>query len=759
VGVERRDSDDALWGDEPVPQSTRVDTLPLLEGLTDEQSRAVTHDRGPLLIVAGAGSGKTRVLTRRIAYLLATGAAQPHEILAITFTNKAADEMRHRVSALVGDEARTMWVATFHSACLRMLRAHGTLLGFAPGFTIYDAGEAESTIDRLLKDRDVDTKKVTPRSVAAAISAAKNERISPEAYLADALDERRRLIGDVYRRYVARLKDANAMDFDDILLYALALLVDHPEVRARYQQRFRYVLVDEFQDTNTVQNDIVTVLAAEHRNICVVGDSDQSIYRFRAADVRNILEFEERFPDATVVLLEENFRSTQIILNAANAVISRNTNRHAKRLFTRAGQGSPIRRIRAATEYDEGRAVVKELLRWHDEYRVPFGAMAVFYRTNAQSRVLEEECARAGLPYRVMSGQRFYDRKEVKTALAYARLLVNPRDEAAGRRVINEPKRGLGEAAQAKLSLYAQDHGLGFAQAADVAQAAGLTGRALAGARAFSDLLEELRARANDLGPGEVITDIVALSGMGAELEAEKTDEARGRLENLSELASAAAQYGTLEEFLERMALIADSDQIDDGSGAVSLMTMHVAKGLEFDAVVVTGLEEGIFPHQRALADADELEEERRLCYVALTRARHHLSLAHAWTRSRWGESQDTLPSRFLEEIPSDDVVDLSSGPQPLRRSFSADDGFLGRSTEFTEGRAFGAGPAPRVQSTGAEKLQLQPGERVIHDRYGLGTVVSVSRPDLQPRARVDFDHYGVKMLVLALTPLQRAPS
>lgn len=759
MGVERRDSDDALWGDEPVPQSTRVDTLPLLEGLTDEQSRAVTHDRGPLLIVAGAGSGKTRVLTRRIAYLLATGAAQPHEILAITFTNKAADEMRHRVSALVGDEARTMWVATFHSACLRMLRAHGTLLGFAPGFTIYDAGEAESTIDRLLKDRDVDTKKVTPRSVAAAISAAKNERISPEAYLADALDERRRLIGDVYRRYVARLKDANAMDFDDILLYALALLVDHPEVRARYQQRFRYVLVDEFQDTNTVQNDIVTVLAAEHRNICVVGDSDQSIYRFRAADVRNILEFEERFPDATVVLLEENFRSTQIILNAANAVISRNTNRHAKRLFTRAGQGSPIRRIRAATEYDEGRAVVKELLRWHDEYRVPFGAMAVFYRTNAQSRVLEEECARAGLPYRVMSGQRFYDRKEVKTALAYARLLVNPRDEAAGRRVINEPKRGLGEAAQAKLSLYAQDHGLGFAQAADVAQAAGLTGRALAGARAFSDLLEELRARANDLGPGEVITDIVALSGMGAELEAEKTDEARGRLENLSELASAAAQYGTLEEFLERMALIADSDQIDDGSGAVSLMTMHVAKGLEFDAVVVTGLEEGIFPHQRALADADELEEERRLCYVALTRARHHLSLAHAWTRSRWGESQDALPSRFLEEIPSDDVVDLSSGPQPLRRSFSADDGFLGRSTEFTEGRAFGAGPAPRVQSTGAEKLQLQPGERVIHDRYGLGTVVSVSRPDLQPRARVDFDHYGVKMLVLALTPLQRAPS
>jgi DNA helicase-2/ATP-dependent DNA helicase PcrA len=447
-----------------------------------------------------------------------------------------------------------------------------------------------------------------------------------------------------------------------------------------------------------------------------------------------------------------------VILNAANAVISRNANRHEKRLFTRAGQGSKIRLIRAATEYDEGRAVVRELRRWRNEFGIGYGSMAVFYRTNAQSRVLEEECAREGVPVRVVSGQRFYDRKEVKHALAYARLIVNPRDEAAGRRVINEPKRGIGEAAQSKLSVYAHDHGIGFAEAADVADAAGLTGKALQGAHAFSELLDELRARANDLGPGEIMTDIVRLSGMGKELEDERSDEARGRLENLAELASAAAQYPTLQEFLERMALIGDSDQLQDGTGAVSLMTMHVAKGLEFDAVVVTGLEEGIFPHQRALTDDDELEEERRLCYVALTRARKELTLSHAWTRSRWGDAQDALASRFLEEIPSDDVLELSSGPQPMRRSNSyGDDGFLGRSTEFTEGRAFGTGAAPRVQATGAEKLKLQPGERVRHERYGLGTVLSVSRPDLQPRARVDFDNYGPKMLVLALTPLTRA--
>jgi DNA helicase-2/ATP-dependent DNA helicase PcrA len=640
-----------------------------------------------------------------------------------------------------------------------MLRAHAEVLGYQRGFTIYDAGDAETAVERIMKELNLDTKRLPPRSVSAAISAAKNEMMSPERY-ADTYgdDPQRRRIAEIYQLYAKRLLTANAMDFDDLLVNAVAMMkADHHVLRS-YQERFKYLLVDEFQDTNGVQNELVMMLAAEHRNLCVVGDSDQSIYRFRAADVRNILQFELRFPDAEVILLEQNFRSTQTILDAANAVIAKNASRHAKNLFTDGDQGEKLRLYRAGDEYDEGRWVASELRRLRSESGLGWNEMAVFYRTNAQSRVLEEEMLRANVPYRVISGMRFYDRKEIKNALAYARLIVNPRDEASARRVINEPKRGVGEAAQAKLGSYAAEHGLSFAEAAHHAAAAGLTGRALSGADKFAFMLEELRALSNDLSPRELIDAIVRESGMGDALRAEDTDEAYSRLENLGELASAAAQYDTLMDFVERMALVADSDQLGSGEGAISMMTLHVAKGLEFPAVVVTGLEETVFPHRRALLDDAELEEERRLFYVGVTRAMRHLILTHAWSRTLWGQRVEAIASRFLQEIPPELITDISSTLPTRRSSFSLDDdGFVGRSTSFTEGRAFGTGAAPPVRSTGAEKLGLAVGDRVVHDRFGPGVVIRVEGEGSHARAAVTFDDHGTKHLVLAMTPLHRA--
>ena len=710
-------------------------------------------------MIAGAGSGKTRVLTRRIAHLLATGDARPYEIMAITFTNKAADEMRRRVVELVGEDARPMWVSTFHSACLRMLRAHADVLGYERGFTIYDAGDAETAVERIMKELNFDTKRLSPRSVSAAISAAKNEMLSPEAYFDTFGDDpQRRRIAEVFLAYAKRLRTANAMDFDDLLVNAVLMMREDARVLESYQMRFKYLLVDEFQDTNGVQNELVMMLAAEHRNLCVVGDSDQSIYRFRAADVRNILQFEQRFPDAEVIVLEQNFRSTQTILDAANAVIAKNASRHPKNLFTEGAQGEKIRLYRAGDEYDEGRWVASELRRLRSEHGLSWNDLAVFYRTNAQSRVLEEEMLRANVPYRVVSGMRFYDRKEIKNALAYARLIVNPRDEASARRVINDPKRGVGEAAQAKLGAYAAEQGLSFAEAAHYGAAAGLSGKALSGTAKFSFMLDELRALANDLSPREIIDAIVRESGMGDALRAENSDEAYSRLENLGELASAAAQYDTLLDFVERMALVADSDQLGSGEGAISLMTLHVAKGLEFPAVAVTGLEETVFPHRRALSDDAELEEERRLFYVGVTRAMRFLVLSHAWTRTLWGQRVESIASRFLQEVPAELVTDLSSTVPTRRSSFSLeDDGFIGRSTEFTSGRAFGTGAAPPVRSTGAELLGLDVGDAVVHDRFGTGTVTRVEGEGNHARATVNFDEHGTKHLVLAMTPLRRA--
>ncbi len=747
-------SDESLF-DDPTPAP---DPAALLSDLTEPQRAAVTQRGGPLLVVAGAGSGKTRVLTRRIAHLLATGDARAHEVMAITFTNKAADEMRRRVVDLVGEAASRMWVSTFHSACLRILRSHADALGYERGFSIYDAGDARAAVEIIMKELNLDPKRLPPRSVAAAISAAKNESVNALRY-ADRYgdDPFHRRVAEIFAHYEKRLRLANAMDFDDLLVNALELLKRDEAVRASYQDRFRYLLVDEFQDTNGVQNELVLTLSERHRNLCVVGDADQSIYRFRAADVRNILLFEERFPDADVIVLEQNFRSTQTILDAANAVIAKNPGRRAKHLFTEGDQGSRIQLYRAGDEYEEGRYLASELRRLRIEQHLEWSDMAVFYRTNAQSRVLEEEFLHAGVPYRVIAGLPFYNRKEVKSALAYARLVVNPRDEACARRVINEPKRGVGEVAQAKLGAYAAEHALSFSEAPWYAAAAGLTGRALAGATRFAEVLDRLRARVTELTPRELIDAIVEESGLGAALREGPPDEAASRLENLGELASAAAQYETVQDFVERVALVADSDQLDPGAGAVSLMTLHVAKGLEFPVVAITGLEETIFPHRRALADEDELEEERRLCYVGITRAMSHLVLTHAWSRTQWGQRTDALPSRFLTEIPAELVHDVSRSTPLRQREVEFEEGFVGRASEFASGRAIGAGAAPPVRSTGAETLGLVTGERVVHDRYGVGTVVRVEGEGVRARATVSFVEHGTKQLVLAMTPLRRA--
>ena len=757
MGVSQGSFGDAeLWGDQsPAP---RLDVARLTEDLTEPQRLAVTHPGGPLLVVAGAGSGKTRVLTRRVAYLLEVDRVAPWEILAITFTNKAADEMKRRVAELVGSRSERMWVQTFHSACLRLLRSNAGVLGFDPGFTIYDSDESRSEVERIMKDFGIDVKATKPRSVLAAISGAKNAMLSPTAYMEIDADPKRDMIAKVYQRYEDCLRRANAMDFDDLLLNAVRMLQKDQAVRERYQEQFRHVLVDEFQDTNGVQNQLVEILSAHHGNICVVGDADQSIYRFRAADVRNILQFSQRYPDATTILLEENFRSTQTILDAANAVIDRNESRIPKNLFTQRGRGDKIRRYAGEDEYDEGRWVISELRRFRNDYNIEWREMAVFYRTNAQSRVLEEQCIRAGVPYRVISGLRFYDRKEVKDVLAYARLLVNPRDDMAARRVINEPRRGIGAVALTKLQSYATDHNISFAESVNHGEEAGLSGKAASGVRQFAGLLDELRALSNDLTPGIMIETIARESGILNELLADGSDEARGRIENLGELASAAAEYETMMEFLERLALTADSDQLDASAGAVSLMTMHVAKGLEFPAVVITGLEEGMFPHQRALVDQAELEEERRLCYVGITRAMRHLSLTHAWTRTMWGRRKDAITSRFWNEVP-EELCEECSVVKPMRRSsFSdVDFGFEGRASDFASGRAFGTGEVQEARTSGADKLGLKVGDRVTHDRFGPGVIIGLSGEGERTRAFVRFDQgQAEKQLVLSISPLQR---
>ena len=734
----------------------------LVDDLTLPQRAAVEHRGGPLLIVAGAGSGKTRVLTRRIAHLLATGDAPPWGILAITFTNKAADEMRRRVVELVGPPAEKMWVSTFHSACLRILRTHADRLGYRSAFTVYDDTDSRRLIEMITAELGLDQKRLPSRAVQGVISQAKSELVDFETFRDEARegpDPFRKRIADVYAQYQDRLHQANALDFDDLLMITANLLQAHDDVRAAYQERFRHILVDEFQDTNHAQNEIVKLLGEAHGNVCVVGDSDQSVYRWRGADIRNILEFERAFPNVTTILLEQNFRSTQTILDAANAVIANNIGRQSKELFTVGDTGGPIKRFRAEDERDEAAWVSGEILQLHATEGLSWGDVAVFYRTNAQSLPLETSMKFSGIPYKVVGGAKFYDRKEIKDILAYVRVLANPDDEVSARRIVNVPKRGIGDTSVARLAAWAQTEHVPFADAIDRAAEAGLTGKALRGSEQLSKTLHELRPLVQTVNPADFVQLVADRTGYLAELVAEHTHEADGRIENLAELASQAGDFEDVNGFLETVALVADSDELDSDGTRVSLMTLHTAKGLEYPAVFVVGLEEGIFPHFRSLAEPVELEEERRLFYVGITRARRHLAISHAWSRTTWGRTQPAMPSRFVTEVPSHLVDDVGLGSPRRGTGYDAGEHLAGATFAPAVPLAARSAAARAGQrgSTGAEDLELQAGDEVVHDHWGRGVVVSAKGEGSRAQATVDFDSVGKKNLLLSATPLRRA--
>jgi len=692
----------------------------LLAGLNEPQREAVTYEGGPLLILAGAGSGKTRVLTHRIAWLVRSDRARAGEILAITFTNKAAQEMRERVELLVGSRIRAMWVMTFHSACARMLRAEAQRLGYTRRFTIYDQADSRRLVKRCLDDLGIDTKRFPPVAVQSQISDAKNRLRSPADY--------RELVGsyfeqttaDAYEEYQRQIQRANAMDFDDLLVRAVDLLQLFPEVRERYRQTFRHVLVDEYQDTNRAQYRWLQLLAGEHRNLAVVGDDDQSIYRFRGAEIRNILDFEDDFPDARVVRLEQNYRSTQTILDVANAVIANNRGRKGKTLFTELGRGDPVKVRELDDERAEARFVAGEAERLVDE-GVSRQEIAVFYRTNAQSRVLEDTLVQAEIPYQVIGGTKFYDRAEIKDAVAYLTVLSNPQDLGAFTRIANSPRRGIGQTSLSRLVGFANTTGIPvFEAAAEPDRVPGLGAAAVKSFRRFMETMAQLRERA-EAGAGvfELLDETLRRTGYLEALEAERTIEAQGRIENLQELLEGAREFeagpeaGALEAFLQQIALLSDQDALRDEEGLLTLMTLHNAKGLEFPIVFIIGCEEGVFPHSRAL-DEGGLEEERRLCYVGITRAERDLYLTHARTRSVFGSRMYGLPSRFLDEIPSEltdaderaEQVSPGSAPRAVRATSWASSRTEAPATDFRLGddvvhAAFGDGVVTGVEPGG----------------------------------------------------------
>ena len=777
------------------------------DGLNPDQLDAVVHLEGPLLVVAGAGSGKTRVLTHRIAHLIGEHGVDPMRILAITFTNKAADEMRERIVALVGPIARKMWISTFHSACVRILRREAAVIGYPSSFSIYDQGDAQRLTGYVIRDLALDPKRFTPKGIHATISQLKNDLVFPAEARARAANIFERKVADIYAEYQVRLERAGAMDFDDLLTVTVRLFREHPDVLERYQERFEHILVDEYQDTNGAQNELILALGARHRNVCVVGDSDQSIYRFRGADLRNILEFEAAFPDVTVIVLEQNYRSTQTILDAANAVIDNNSTRKPKNLWTDQGHGSRIVRYHAEDEGDEARWVARTLTELHDTEGYRWGDMAIFYRTNAQSRVVEEALMRAGTPYKVVGGTRFYDRREIRDALSYLRAVVNPADEVSVKRVLNVPKRGVGDTTVARLDALARSESIGFLDALRRAGEAGVSGPAARGVAAFLDLMDELTELVPQ-GPAPLLQAALDSSGYLAELEAERSVESAGRLENLGELVGSAREFADVAEFMEQVALVADADEVDEDDSRVILMTLHTAKGLEYPVVFLIGAEEGVFPHIRALTEPDELEEERRLAYVGMTRAKDRLYLVHARHRSTWGVGAAAEASRFLTELPEDLLdAERSDAGTPFRRGGwgerrgTDDEGWLpsgyrsplrgrvseplrpvslpdmaqpsqvGRQLDAARGRVaatgyangeepdLGSGTFDRPAAAGeaqGEELAWRAGDRVRHRRFGDGIVVSSQWVKGDEEVTVAFVGQGVKRLIAAYAGLER---
>ncbi|MCX4447315.1 MULTISPECIES: DNA helicase PcrA [unclassified Streptomyces] len=751
-----------------------IDAEALLDGLNTEQRAAVVHAGSPLLIVAGAGSGKTRVLTHRIAHLLAERGVHPGQILAITFTNKAAGEMKERVEQLVGPRANAMWVMTFHSACVRILRRESKKLGFTSSFSIYDAADSKRLMALVCRDLELDPKRYPPKSFTAKVSNLKNELIDEETFAGQASDGFEKTLAQAYAMYQARLREANALDFDDIIMTTVHLLQAFPDVAEHYRRRFRHVLVDEYQDTNHAQYTLVRELVGPAgpedapAELCVVGDADQSIYAFRGATIRNILQFEEDYPDATTILLEQNYRSTQTILSAANAVIERNESRRPKNLWTNAGTGARITGYVADTEHDEAQFVAEEIDRLTDAGDAKAGDVAVFYRTNAQSRVFEEIFIRVGLPYKVVGGVRFYERKEVRDVLAYLRVLANPEDTVPLRRILNVPKRGIGDRAEAMIDALSLREKITFPQALRrVDEAYGMAARSANAVKRFNTLMEELRTVVESgAGPAVVLEAVLERTGYLAELQASTDPQDETRIENLQELAAVALEFeqdrgeeegaGTLAEFLEKVALVADSDQIPDedtdGSGVITLMTLHTAKGLEFPVVFLTGMEDGVFPHMRALGQVKELEEERRLAYVGITRARERLYLTRAAMRSAWGQPSYNPPSRFLEEIPDQHLDWKRKGPMAAPAGPTS-----GITSSLSASRAR-SGPSGFATRRTSDKptITLVAGDRVTHDQFGLGTVTAVEGVGDQAKATVDFGDDRPKKLLLRYAPVQK---
>ncbi|MBT1004150.1 DNA helicase PcrA [Paenarthrobacter sp. DKR-5] len=779
----------------PKPAVPVLDARELLSGLNPQQEEAVKHAGSPLLIVAGAGSGKTRVLSHRIAYLLATKRAHPGQILAITFTNKAAAEMRERIEALVGDPAGRMWISTFHSSCVRILRREASSVGLNSSFSIYDAADSLRLITMVAKNLDLDPKKFAPKAIQHKISSLKNELIDDDAFAASANhnDPFESAVAEVYKGYTQRMRQANAMDFDDLISQTVFLLRAFPGVADYYRRRFRHILVDEYQDTNHAQYALVRELTGvagepgpdgavvEPAELTVVGDSDQSIYAFRGADVRNIVEFEKDYPNARTILLEQNYRSTQTILSAANAVISRNPNRPAKRLWTAEGNGEKIIGYVGENEHEEARFIAEEIDRLQDDEGLRPGDVAIFYRTNAQSRSIEEILMRVGLPYKVVGGTRFYERKEIKDALAYLRVLVNPEDDVNLRRVLNEPKRGIGDRAEGAVAALAERERISFMAALRQAEnAPAMATRSLNAVNGFVKLIDDLKDVADGSGASAALEAVLEQTGYLAALRTSNDPQDESRVENLAELVAVVREYerdnpeGSLREFLEQVSLVADADQIPEApedvaeavaeakrQGVVTLMTLHTAKGLEFPVVFLTGLEHGIFPHARSASDPAELAEERRLAYVGLTRARKRLYLTRSEVRSLWGQSQYNPASQFIEEVPGE-LIDWKREGTARKAFITSGDSWGNKfsGSYWGAGTASSLPTAPRATVAGRvqpqkEVISVAVGDKVNHASFGNGTVLSVEGAGDKTVAKVKFDA-GEKRLLLRYAPLTK---
>ena len=776
--------------------------MALYDKMNDRQKEAMLCTEGPLLIIAGAGSGKTRVLTHRIAWLIESGITDPWHILAITFTNKAAGEMRQRVDSLVKEGADQVWVATFHSTCVRILRRFIDRIGYENGFTIYDTDDQKTLMKQVFKDLRIDLRSFRERNVLAAISSAKNELIGPDAFAKEAVGYAEEKQAECYREYQKRLHKNNALDFDDLIMMTVKLLKACPDVLDYYRNRFRYILVDEYQDTNTAQFRLVELLAGGHRNLCVVGDDDQSIYKFRGANIENILNFEEAFPGAKVVKLEQNYRSNGNILEAANSVIRNNRGRRDKKLWTEQETGEKIRVMRFETAQDEADAVSSEILKASGGIR--YSSFAVLYRTNAQSRLLEEKFVTKGIPYQLVGGVNFYQRREIKDVLAYLRTIANGSDDIAVRRILNVPKRGIGNTTADKIADFAAANGISFWQGLLDAPGAGIAGRADAKIRKFTDMIEEFRRKSADMPLDKLIAMVAADSGYTESLKEEGEIEAESRIENIDELISKAASYEAegpdlsdrteeglpadlplLNRFLEEVSLVADIDSLDEDSEKVTLMTLHAAKGLEFDEVYMTGMEDGLFPGNRSIDDPKELEEERRLCYVGITRAKRRLTMTSAKSRMINGETRWSNESMFVREIPEElkeraDRSASSAFRKSVQPSYS---GGYGNGASGRTGSSGGSGspahrypwesasfassgdpgrkrPAPafgkQFQVVKADHLDYAEGDRVRHTRFGAGTVLKIVDGGRDFEVTVDFDGHGVKKMFAGFAKLQK---